>query len=863
MATVTTNTYVGVWNPNSGLLPTIKSGIQFAQYFVTDSGTSSDLGISFDDGDWLIYLVDDSNVGHWYKTSAGVVTVSTIGSSSNQNAPAADWYTKVYVNAAGKITDAKSIESADLPSHTHSVSDIPDITTAIWPAVKSTFQNQKLGNVKFDIDDELQKITAHIVTDEETIDTNENGQLYATGVASGTVPSDIVTQDQITGFISKDTLESSVWPIISSIFQNQKLGNVKFSVDEKTKKITAAVVVDKETIDTNELGQLYSIVNDSSGTQIDLSNASFTISQVVNLESELTSIKNSISSISTTSGIVDVNDIPIDESTIIIDSNGNLSAVAQKNQAHTHVMDDITDLPQEYAAVAATKQTIESDTQDMSVGYFNFKNQKLDYAISSINKYLSTITNALSEINEKAGKISPVKPSQLSSDFSYKITNDTVQAYNKLTGEIENCYYGGNISIKSIDGIFPYNEGTLFIYIDGSSVETLSLSEVSKDSSNVSSGNFTYSVKDAYTDENYTGFYYTLNFSWSYKSTLSNGMHTMCLKQKLSDGTILSSSTLQFGVVNSLNGIIDDSSISIKGSYNSNDSYVSGVPRCTSSSIANTLKYDIKYTDTYIPIDFVTSDSGASVAKSYNSESITGTITESFSQKDGTNVTSFILKDFDGVIIYNEMFSSPNLHFDSTKYEKYRVLLSDSKYIAYDASKELPEGSLVIVNGNASVKNNQSYTAFNGPDYTKLAQIIEHDKQVREVVLRFNCTKFINNFYINLLQSDGSSFETNYDGTMNGIIIDSYITDSSSVPEWLSSIKSYDGLSSYEDSNFGTLDLFKSDSKIKYFTFGRVPSFTLGYLYVKIMLDDSYSLDFDTAVSSIIESLETQGNENE
>src|SRR5574344_576869 len=862
MATVTTNTYVGVWNPNSGSLPTIKSGIQFAQYFVTDSGSSSDLGISFDNGDWLIYLVDDSNVGHWYKTSAGVVTVSTIG-SNNGNAPAADWYTKVYVNAAGKISDAKSIEADYLPKHTHSISDIPDLTNALWPVVKSTFQNQKLGNVKFDIDDSLQKITAHIVTDEETIDTNEHGQLYAIGGAGTgeTVPSDIVTKDQITGFISKDTLETSIWPIIEKVFQNQKLGNVKFSVDEVTHKITASVVVDEETINTNELGQLYSIVKDTSGTQIDLSNASFTISQVVNLESELTAIKKSIASAST-SGIVDVSDIPIDESTIIIDSNGNLAAVAQKNQPHTHVMNDISNLPQQYAAVAATKQTIESDTQDMDNGYFKLKNQKLDYAISSINKYLSTITDTLEVLGRKAGKIVPIEPKGVTSEFSFKINNDTVQAYNKIDKKVETCFYGGNISITSLDGVYPYNSGTVLIYLDGSPVESLSLSDMNAETAVGSVGNFSYSIKDAYTDKNYTGFYYNLYFSWSYKDTLSNGEHTLSVKHKLADGTVLSSSPLTFGVVNSINGLIDDA-VSIKESYTINDSFTSGIPKCTSDNIVNTLVYDIQYTGTYVPMNFITSDEGTTISTAYNNESITGTIKEYFKKENGKKVTSIKLTDFNGTTIYDKMFASPYLRFDTSSFEEYRVILDGDTFYPYDSKNLLPDGNLVIVNGMVSSLNNQSYTLYGGPDYSSLQKVKEHGDDFREIILRFTCTKFINNFFMNIENAGGAAFESEYNGTLKGIIVDSWITNSSTVKKWLSSITSYNGYSSYDDSDFGTLDLFRSTAKKKYFTFGRTPTFNLGYLYVKILLKDGYTLNTNIAIASIIESLAEQGNYNE
>src|SRR5574344_1443798 len=143
------NIYVGIWNPNSGSLPHHSSSITFAQYFVTEAGSFIDsslsLNLSFNLGDWLIFIVDDDYVEHWYKTAGGLVTVSSIGNSNNINQ---GWYSKVYINGNGEITDAGYISEDDdsgsntLPAHTHTSSEITDFSSAIWPIVEKIFKNQ-------------------------------------------------------------------------------------------------------------------------------------------------------------------------------------------------------------------------------------------------------------------------------------------------------------------------------------------------------------------------------------------------------------------------------------------------------------------------------------------------------------------------------------------------------------------------------------------------------------------------------------------------------------------------------------------------------------------------------------------------
>ena len=50
------NSFVSTWSPQEVVLPSVENNIDYALFFVTDSGTISGLNITFVEGDWLVYI---------------------------------------------------------------------------------------------------------------------------------------------------------------------------------------------------------------------------------------------------------------------------------------------------------------------------------------------------------------------------------------------------------------------------------------------------------------------------------------------------------------------------------------------------------------------------------------------------------------------------------------------------------------------------------------------------------------------------------------------------------------------------------------------------------------------------------------
>ena len=153
----------GTWSPNDLILPTVESDLDYKFFFVKEPGSIEGLNITFNTGDWLVFI-KEHGVGNWYKTSGGAVAVSL---SNNGNLPDPGFYTKVRLDNFAHIIDAGYIGADDLPKHTHDISTITgDWETKVKSYIIQLFQNQTNGTVKFKYDNSTQTISADVNIDE-------------------------------------------------------------------------------------------------------------------------------------------------------------------------------------------------------------------------------------------------------------------------------------------------------------------------------------------------------------------------------------------------------------------------------------------------------------------------------------------------------------------------------------------------------------------------------------------------------------------------------------------------------------------------------------------------------------------------
>lgn len=757
-------TKIGVWDPLSGRLPNIKDDITFAQYFVQNDGEYEDLNLSFKKGEWLVYLVDDNNESHWYKSNSGMITVSSIG---NTNAPDSDWYTKIFINANGQITGGSTLSAEDLPPHTHTSEEIGQLDDSIWAVVAKIFQTQKYNNQ----------------------------------------------------------------------------GNVEFRVDENLKKITARVIVDEETIGTNEFGQLYAIASSNGGNgSIDKN----LLSELETLKTAIENLKIEIDNKPNGSYLIDVNDIPIDEQTITINNAGQLQATAMKNQKHTHVLSDITDLPS-FVKIAAKDQqlSLEIDTPLTAV---NISGETIEKSFILINEYVKTLTDTVNELKSQSGKIKPAEPNNLSF-ATYKIDNAQTTVYNKYKKEVE-AYIGPKISLSTIDGVYPPNKGILQIILDDVLIDSLDLTQDLKDGI---VGNFNIMLRDSYEgNPNSIGFYKSLHFIWT-SSSLADKPHTIQVAQTIGEKTY-TSQQIKFNSVSKikkLEPLISDTKTT------DNDMYVSGIPCSKKETIKIQGTWKFMYNQEFYPKSFVTTNGEYNMT--FVKNILTVDATKTFDINDATKALYIQIKDYDNLDVFKDTISATNLRYDNTFAETYRYIYSEKKqtYNEYNPKDKLPGGSAVILNSIMQVSK-QNYSHINGPNYSDNDLIVAHNRACQEAVFCFECPEFINNFYVDIVDKYNTAFSVGIDGLIKGLTIDACLTNSYKPEYWASTYKSYNGNSNVLDKSFGALDLFRSTSKRKYMTFGKQPNINSGRLFVRFLIEDGYNLNIDTAVKSIVESISSQ-----
>ena len=168
------NTFYGVWTPASGALPDVRD-LDFAAYYITESGSVPGNSTSFVKDNWLIYICEArgtlSERSYWRVTN-GVVLFNP---DSHKNVPDPGFYTKVRLDNAGNIVAATDIEYDDLPQEVldkfEQITD-ENLNKLIANQLSSIFKNNTLNPIQLKYDEKTGKIGAELKVDEETIGVN-------------------------------------------------------------------------------------------------------------------------------------------------------------------------------------------------------------------------------------------------------------------------------------------------------------------------------------------------------------------------------------------------------------------------------------------------------------------------------------------------------------------------------------------------------------------------------------------------------------------------------------------------------------------------------------------------------------------
>src|SRR5574344_2313062 len=135
---------ISTWSTSDLIHPTVDSDTKYAAYFVTENGSIDGLNLTFNQGDWLIYIVKDGGA-NWYRANGGITVFNT---TAHTNMPDPGTYTRVRLDNNGNIILADYLEKDDLPKHTHDVSDITSgLEAKIRSVVGAMLSNQANGTV--------------------------------------------------------------------------------------------------------------------------------------------------------------------------------------------------------------------------------------------------------------------------------------------------------------------------------------------------------------------------------------------------------------------------------------------------------------------------------------------------------------------------------------------------------------------------------------------------------------------------------------------------------------------------------------------------------------------------------------------
>lgn len=764
---------VSYWSPLDIVLPTITNDTAYGMWFVTDSGSIDGLDMSFDAGDWLIYLKKDG-VGSWFKTSGGV---SVFNNSSSANNPDPGIYTRVRLDNAGNVIGADYLEASDIPAHKHEVSDL-----------------------------------------------------------------------------NANDFKASVQRIVGDMFTgNRAYSSIKMKYNEETKTVSAEVNYDDLTLSQNEFGELVVIGGGTTGGAIGGSTADLSCGNHSHSADQIESLEEFVINVINQNRSLNVKDIPIDGQTIVLNSSGQLTAVAAGIQAHKHKMDDISDLNKDIANVWASNQKL----QGIFEGHWKLTGQSIGYSIQVMNVAFDDIYKRLQDIEETLKSVEAPVP--LSIEFSKVVVEYTKPLEVKYIKDFSTVTAGISATVITDDFFYPANRGTLEVVVDNKVVDTINFTDKTK---LAKINNFCMlAMADSYLgNPMYMGSYESMRISYECTG-LSEGYHNIYFVHKF-DNETHTSRKAEFAIYGEVSPSIKVTDIS----FPKNNTWVSGIRRYiteneamikfkpfVASGYASSFlaKVPLAYTvdgEVHTPNPVEMRDGNL-----YFEEQTILLDTEHISKKDIV-CTAYSVSGAKA----STVFATEQVSLDTSESEKYRVDLANSyadqspivigaaPLAEYKSDTPVNHYELIIHNDIGSTEKTD-YSSSGGADYSGYPI-----GDYYWVNFRFPAS-YIGNLHLTLLKGDKSLFSLNRNGTLQDIKIFVAQADTDTPNVWVNGNEPYIGYGAAKGLNYSGLDLFKSTQSTRYITFGQRPDIKSGYVYVRIGVKES--LDIKSLINSIKESI--------
>lgn len=863
------NTFYGVWTPSLGVLPDVKD-LDFAAYYITESGSLTGDSTAYIKDNWLIYICESrgtlSERSYWRVTN-GVVLFNP---DAHTNVPDAGYYTKFRLDNAGNIVTASDIEYDDLPQEVfdkfEQITD-ENLNKLIADQLSSIFKNNTLNPIQLKYDAKTGKIGAELKIDEETISVNELGQLCCVSAPEGTsTPSSGSTSIELSTFTTElEELKARVEEVEEALVQIKPVAGEGINVSVKKGGSVISVRIDQDSLSFNADGQL--CVNPdvlaeylNGGEGGNCANHIHNPEQIEGLANYITNIINN----SSITNVVKSNlSNLVDETTIIINQDGKLEAIATHVQKHQHKMDDITDLNQDIANVWATNQRLHAgnENQDFNKGAILMSSLTIGEVLIAFNELLKEQAANIDLFGKRVGTVEPVEPGLIDTVDLYDIS-EKIKVFDVVTSEETTA--SANSTIIEIKDPIYYDGSVIRAFIDGKEVENFkAYDDGTKDFGIGPQGNFTVTYfGEAYPKfKTFQGYY--KGFAFTYKiDNLNEGVHTVYFTQEnVNSGVITKSDTLTFNTIKKSKPTGQITILS-QPDYNG---YVSGVKVWKGESPKVVFQVAAKnFTKRFSPV-LKNSYTALNETRYLEFESVSGGMTLykpvelEFDDFYGQIGIIAQIADFEGK--YTQLDTNTIfINIDNSTEEAYRMVQEKGDVVPIDNGTDVfsiydptvalngkYENELQVKDHIAVLAKTNYASSYLGPDYSL-------KEAPQQIVLRFECPR-INNFYFDLVDDEGKAFNKNKNGTLKDIQIYAGIAPSTVVTRWVNCNEPYAGFGAWKNGIiFKALDLFRSEPERIWVTFGKDCDVDSGYLYLKLITNGK-AFNLQKLIASVEESL--------
>ncbi len=818
--------FYGTFDPNQGFLPELNTQYTTGAWLIT--GTAAIGETLYNEKEWLVAIREGEKINY-----AVASTVVNFLDPSNSMTTEPGFFTKVRLGSVGNVLSGEYLTQEDLPTHSHKAQDVSELKEALLEVFKTLFGDSDKTAVDFIWNEETQTFTADVKIDELSINKNEFGQLVSTG-GSSSGGNATIDWNQINTAIDQalETYDFQKSLIFSSNgFKDETIDGAR-RIELKLDESLITFNADRElTLNQTFLENIQGL-DEHFGNQCTVE---VSLEDLVEIEGLKEWILEQVQDVFK----FDIKDY-IDESTIILNADGKISAVAMKVQPHTHEIEQIEGLKEKL--IWAVNQNLNLDESNLNFqdGSLNLTNKTIGETIVLINNYLKYYTDQIEELKILVGNAKPTEPTyNAGKTLELKGSLGEIECYHLTNPDLLECSkikcQNGEISLE-ISKLYPI-KGNLEVYVNDELVSSTENLEKIFENDVVDYLECT-KIYDYYSDlEQFIGWYNAADYSIKIPSIIEQPNAKITVKHTTFTNNIPSHiyhsyvGSIYKEAVPTLKLIIDQPNL--------NTRVVSGIPCTIENKMTLQPLVENAFTECFLPVEvslnfsFLDKDCSTSIKeidlinKRVFFKETHFELDENFYNKSIQVYYTTLFSTF------TENFSINDFNYNTTaaEIEGYRVIYPVADYTDFQSYKDFNNTEdlsktfeSVLING-CMINTPFNYEEIGGYDYSNL--ISASDKGYRYCSLKFDVETQIlpQAISFELIDAKGSIFEKTKYGTFKdfkcqiGLFKDDILraTLQANTPY------EFEGSVDFTDTNFNSLDLYSTTDKKVSLTLGINP----------------------------------------